>query len=36
MQDHPFLFFLGGGTIYFWLGSLDICCLVLQCELLSP
>ena len=31
MQEQPIVF-CWGVTIYFWFGSLDICCLFLQCE----
>ena len=32
MQECPFVFCGGRVTIYFWHGSLDICCLFPQCE----
>ena len=32
MQEHPFVFCVGGVTIYFWHGNLDICCLFLWYE----
>ena len=32
MQEYSFVF-LGGVTIYFWCGSLSICCLFLQSRL---